>query len=225
MMCERCEDLEEEVRFLKRELGITRSEEAEDRFCVVFGLTPKPAQMLGMLYRRRGAAVTKNAAYDAIYATDADGPGVQNIDVSVAKIRKALPANSVATVWARGYQLTATGLAACDAAVALAGEEIEQLRPIRLIGSKFDGSRGYLPILTALACGPKSTRQLQEVVPEIRSSASAIANSLAHLGLVERLSVTGKSRSTVIIWGITPKGLAKLDKSAARLSLVPEIAA
>ena len=106
------EDLEEEVVWLRSELGLQQAADRASRLTQASDLTPAEAAITVALYGARGRPVIRLALEEAI---DAAGVGLHRdgkhvTDVLVSRIRKKLGADVVATVTARGYRLSAEGL-------------------------------------------------------------------------------------------------------------------
>lgn len=108
-------------------LGWSRDRDREVAFTRAFKLTPMMAGLVSRLYAARGRVLTAEALSDSLsfvpgrldHAGVGDEAGL--IKVMVSKLRKRVGADAVETVWRRGYRLTETGLALCDAALAKFG--------------------------------------------------------------------------------------------------------
>ncbi len=123
-MCARCEELEEEVAYLKGELGeltnTTREYETRKRL----GLKPQECKLLAALYSaRRSGFVAGGYLLDIIEAngkkkTELNDPQ-RSLLVYIHRIRKQLGRDAIENVWGHGYRLTATGVAVYEAALAI----------------------------------------------------------------------------------------------------------
>lgn len=116
--CDRCAELEEEIAFLKSELGEARAGEAGHDARKALGLRPGHMALALRLYRAKGHLVTKWQCEEAIPLKWAAEDRVSKIvDVYICQIRAALGRDAVETVWGQGYRLSAKGLALMAAAV------------------------------------------------------------------------------------------------------------
>lgn len=93
-------------------------------------LTPYEYRLIEALALRAGRVVSKDSLYDVIYGADADGPGLNVIDVYVCKVRRKLGLGTayLRTVWGRGYSLSAEADAEVLARAAM-GEARPRSRP------------------------------------------------------------------------------------------------
>lgn len=114
------QELEEEVSFLKRQLGIEADKDIARKLTEALGVTRYQARLLTVMYVRRGAILTKDALLDAMYAGQADEPFVKIVDVFVSQIRRQIGGGAIRTLWGQGYGLSPEGLDLCSRA--LAGE-------------------------------------------------------------------------------------------------------
>lgn len=109
-MCERCEELEEEVAYLKSELGIREAGERIHLLRAALGVRPAVASFLLRLYDARGKLVTHQQLVDALPAVwcDREDRHEPITRVYCAYARKALGRDGIETVWREGYRLSAT---------------------------------------------------------------------------------------------------------------------
>lgn len=204
-MCDRCQELKDEIAFLRRELGIVRAEDMENRLCLVLGISKTEAAILALLYNRRGATLSKGAIWDVLYAGSDSEPLLKIVDVFICKLRRRLPEDSIATIWGRGYTLTATGLAHVDEAIARPAEAITTAAPLVTKPPKLRGLLATIPMLRRLRQGPCSSYVLMGVVStERRYQVPTMMNGLVRSGRAARLS--GGGPGSRCLWGITEAG-------------------
>lgn len=103
MTCAHCAQLEEEVAFLRSELGQRYAATDVQIIADTFGLTPGVAHVLRQLYGANGHPVTPWQIAEGL-------PGIEDRDpeisrVYICRIRKALGRDAVETVRTRGYRL------------------------------------------------------------------------------------------------------------------------
>ena len=217
MTCARCEDLREEVAFLKRELGLERDADAQVRLRRAFRLSGREASILARLLARKGL-LPKQTLWQSLYEDGDSEAALKIIDVYVSRLRRALPAGSIDTIWGQGYTLTPVGREACAAALR---EPAPPPEPVKLPQApravQFVRARnGYLvSLLTRLREGPGFTPDLATALPAgHRHKAVNILVTMAKDGRVDR--VAGKSRrGGPTCWVITPVGMAYLNAYAA----------
>jgi DNA-binding winged helix-turn-helix (wHTH) protein len=104
MMCARCEELEEEVAYLKSELGLIHDATLVDQIKRALGIRPGPAHLLMALYRASpGRTVSRWHLLESL--PPADRPDDSIVNVYVCKLREALGDDAIVTVWGTGYRL------------------------------------------------------------------------------------------------------------------------
>lgn len=123
----RLQELEEEVSYLRRQLGIEQDIDRVGRLGAALGLTRYEAQVLMILYHRTGSIVSKDTVMNAMYSGE-DEPFIKIVDVYICKVRSRLGKDTILTIWGRGYQLSSVGQDMCRRA--LSGE-LTLTRPTR----------------------------------------------------------------------------------------------
>lgn len=108
--CAHCEELREEIRFLKRERDLQRIQDQVTCLKVHFGLSPAEAHILSVLYAASGR-VLSNVQIDDMTPAPVVGEDRQlkHVDVRICRIRKKLGAAAIQNVWGRGHFLTDIG--------------------------------------------------------------------------------------------------------------------
>lgn len=119
--CPRCEQLEEEVAYLKAELGLVvgsddiqalrgamRDAGSPDRI----GRT-SPASVVMALYRAKGRTLSKYQLMEAIPPRDRaeDDRNEKIVDVWICRARKGIGRDALENIWGKGYRLTPVGMA------------------------------------------------------------------------------------------------------------------
>lgn len=116
MTCAHCEELREEIAYLKSELGLTRDSSLERTLHFTHGLTGKEARFLIALHQVKGRVLNQYQVLDAIGSPD----GVSKLaTVYLCKIRKKLGRTAILTEWGRGFSIGPLGVAAIEHAQAL----------------------------------------------------------------------------------------------------------
>lgn len=110
MMCARCEELEEEVAYLRSELRLSGSEAEIDRLRDFLGPTGSRGLVVGFvmaLHRANGRTLAPWTLLDAMPSPTGNQDRTQELVKSVACFaRKALGRDAIETVWGRGYRLS-----------------------------------------------------------------------------------------------------------------------
>lgn len=103
----------------KSEAQIRASQKQQDRLQLAFRMTPAEAAILGALYVQRGQVARREHLFEALPCYDHadDDRDIKIVDVLLCRLRKKLPAGSIAGLWGAGWYLTPVGLGACDLAV------------------------------------------------------------------------------------------------------------
>lgn len=159
-MCQRCEELEEEVAYLRSELGISiNSGEVGVLRAAIRTLSPgNRAGSVGVsrfvlaLYHVHGRTLSKYQIMEALPPLNGgdDQRDPKIVDVWACAARKALGRDALENVWGRGVRLT-------DIGADLVGRILGHIEPI------------------------PQTQELQDRPPEeLRSMAALIAGLLAH---------------------------------------------
>jgi DNA-binding response OmpR family regulator len=114
--CARCEELEEEVAYLRSEMGLQLSAEKFQRLRGRLRLAPGAINFLLVLYQAKGRMVSKLQALDALPSPvrDRDDRNTQLIGVYASHVRRALGHDAISNGWGRGYAMTPAGLARVD---------------------------------------------------------------------------------------------------------------
>lgn len=116
-MCSRCAELEEEVKFLRRELAMELDLSLTDQLAQAFKLSPQAARVLTTLYQTKGRVVSRLLIYERLYTHERDGdPKI--VDVLLSQVRKRLGHEYIGNVWARGVALTVAGVARVETVLA-----------------------------------------------------------------------------------------------------------
>lgn len=110
--CPRCADLEEEVAFLKSELGIRDDAEELHDLKLSLGLRgTTEASVLRRMFDAGGRVVMKVQLQEAIPARDdVRDRLLKEVDIYVCRLRKRLGAQAIETVYGKGYRLSASGM-------------------------------------------------------------------------------------------------------------------
>lgn len=111
-------DLRYQIECLERERLEARAADLADAYRLAFRLTPSQAVILAALRSRAGRVVSRWALFSALYAGREEPEDGKIMDVFMCAVRKRLPPGSIAASWGEGWALTATGIAAVDAAIA-----------------------------------------------------------------------------------------------------------
>lgn len=207
-MCARCEDLEEEVAWLKSELGIQRSRDAEHRLAAKWGLSDRESQVLFHLVQRKGETASTHAIWEQFYGDGSVDSDSKAIKVFVCYLRRKLPDGWIDTVWGRGFRLTSEALAECLAVIAapqapLAFRPAPRKPAFRVSGSLVE------TVLRRMALSPATYRDIAVVLPVgVRHRASALSAGLVKKGRAQRIAA--KQPGTLSHWVATPEGLEYL---------------
>jgi DNA-binding response OmpR family regulator len=117
-MCSRCEELEEEVAYLKSELGLQADAdliESLRRAMPLGGLASKAhgaAHLVAALYRAHGRTLTRDQLMERLPSRNGrDDRDDKLCAVYVCAARKTLGHDGIQNVWGRGYRLTDAGMA------------------------------------------------------------------------------------------------------------------
>lgn len=111
---ERIAELEEEVAYLRSELGLTHSAGREANFRKSLGITAQESRFLMALYDARGRMLLKTQLEDAI-KRGFDGKAQKVVDVYACRVRKRIGFDAIETVWGSGYRITPKGIAIVEA--------------------------------------------------------------------------------------------------------------
>lgn len=110
--CAHCEELREEIRFLKREIAIDRQQSLVDRLVLHFHISPGEAQILTALYLAKGRVLTSAHLDECAPAVNvpAEDRDMKHVAVRILRLRKRLGSEAINNVWSRGYCLSEIGL-------------------------------------------------------------------------------------------------------------------
>ena len=115
--CEKCADLEEEVRYWKDEAQRNATAETRERIRRALDLTTAEAWLVGTLYAARGSVVRRERIEEDIPGSktweERLDPG-NIICVMVSRIRAALGSDSIRTVRGTGYAASEKLIARID---------------------------------------------------------------------------------------------------------------
>lgn len=120
MPCDRCQELEERVRWLEDELGYRHDAREASVVGETFGLTPMETWFALTLYKARGRPVERgwlldSRPYSKAYRSEC--PTINMLRVYIVKVRKGLGKDAIGTDWGSGYYMTEEGIARIDAAL------------------------------------------------------------------------------------------------------------
>lgn len=116
MTCDRCEELEEEVAYLRRQLHVADDLAQLARFRKGLKVPTGEARVAQVLYLARGNMVTFETFYRALYASPDEEPEEPNriVIVYASRLRRHLPPGAIQSVARAGYILTTAGIAALE---------------------------------------------------------------------------------------------------------------
>ena len=120
MPCDRCEELEERVKWLEGELGLQHSARESSVVGETFGLTPMETWFVLAIYKARGRPVDRNWLLDSrpySKAFRSEYPSINMLRVYITKVRKGVGKDAIGTQWGVGYYMTPEGIAKIDAAL------------------------------------------------------------------------------------------------------------
>lgn len=107
------EELEDEVAFLRSEMGLSSSGTAVQLLRSGFGMDSGSARAVAALYSARGRVLTYFQIAEAM-ASEAEGIK-RLVSVFVCRARGKLGRDAVETAWGVGYRLSPVGIAKIDA--------------------------------------------------------------------------------------------------------------
>lgn len=117
-MCDRCEELEEEVARLKRAMGGLEEDETIGKLRSAYKLDPSQGRLLLLLHRRAGFVHVERIR-EVLYGDRMDGGPSDNIvKVYLARMRNKLGKDAFETLWCGGYRLSDAGRVKVDRALA-----------------------------------------------------------------------------------------------------------
>lgn len=106
-MCARCERLEEEVAYLKSELGLQIDGGQIAATKIAFRVTEQKARILIVLYRARSRMVSNAQLLDSLpprYGEDERSE--KHVHSSISQLRRVVGMAAVETIYAQGYRLS-----------------------------------------------------------------------------------------------------------------------
>ncbi len=117
MTCERCEKLEEQVAYLRSELGEISDAMFLSNIKLGFDLTPGQARLAELLYRANGRIISRHRLSDLLGVE-----GSSNIvSVYLTSLRRQIGADAFAMAWGQGISMTAVGRQRVEA---IQGEQV-----------------------------------------------------------------------------------------------------
>lgn len=116
--CTRCAELEEQVAWLKSELGESSDEALLASLQRRHGLTRTQARVLEVLCAAHGRTVPYRRLAELL-GMDGDGDPADTLKVYAYHLRKKLGSEAVFTVWGTGLVVGPDGVAAFEATKAL----------------------------------------------------------------------------------------------------------
>lgn len=105
---DRIAQLEEEVAYLREELGLSQAATKITAFRGALGLTPYEARMTIALHAAYPRVMSKAALFDAMEGSRSE-VCIKIVDVYICKLRQKLGAGSITTAWGVGYALSEAG--------------------------------------------------------------------------------------------------------------------
>lgn len=109
MTCHHCQDLRDEIAFLKRQLGIQAQQDQISKLATRLRLPPAEAQLLSALYDAKGRVLSVYHLDEVMPAVWSDDRDPKHVAIRVCRVRKKLGGESIKNVWGRGYCLTDLG--------------------------------------------------------------------------------------------------------------------
>lgn len=118
------EELEEEVAYLRGELG-PADDHDRDKLRLTFGTTLAETCLLSALYAANGRPLSYWLLAESFPPTrmNDDRNDVGAVKIWISRIRKKLGADTVRTIYGRGYAITPQGIALVDAALGITTQQ------------------------------------------------------------------------------------------------------
>jgi DNA-binding response OmpR family regulator len=111
MTCAHCEQLEEQVAWLKSELGIQMDSTRHAKITKGLRLQGQTAAMVLVLYQARGRVVSQVAMNDAVPSPlVGEDRGPKFVDVQICRARKVLGKGAIENIFGKGYRLSPSGM-------------------------------------------------------------------------------------------------------------------
>lgn len=118
MTCSHCEELREEIRFLKRERDLQKARDQITCLKMHFSVPPAEAHLLALLYHAHGRVLSAPQIDDMMPApVSGEDRQLKHVDVRVCRLRKKLGGAAIENIWGRGYRLTEIGRLQVDEAL------------------------------------------------------------------------------------------------------------
>lgn len=115
-MCDRCAELEEQVAWLKSELGMRPAVSATYALARALRITPGVAKMLAALHSAKGNFLSTYRLLDVTATPGREDERDPNlVKVGVWRIRQAMGRGAIITCYGKGYQLSDEGMAKVSA--------------------------------------------------------------------------------------------------------------
>lgn len=111
MTCPHCQDLRDEIAFLKRQLGVQAQQDQISTLATRLRLPPAEAQLLSALYDAKGRVLSVYQLDEVMppVSSSADDRDLKHVAIRVCRVRKKLGEESIKNIWGRGYCLTDIG--------------------------------------------------------------------------------------------------------------------
>jgi DNA-binding response OmpR family regulator len=119
------EELEEEVAFLRSELGWSLRETDLELLVAAYPMRKSSARLVMALYRVAPRLLSVWQLDRIVEATQSEDRDPKIINVMIHFARRGMGADAIKNVWGQGYRLTPHGIALVDAAL---GKTPEQQR-------------------------------------------------------------------------------------------------
>jgi DNA-binding response OmpR family regulator len=121
-LTDKLSDARHMISELKRDLSVKVTADTMATLHAHFRMTPGDAWILAALYMARGKVVTSKSLLDEMPGLRPDDRDPKILTVRIAMARKAVGREGIKTSFGVGYALTASGIAACDAAFSKQGK-------------------------------------------------------------------------------------------------------
>lgn len=109
--CARCDVLEEEIAYLRSELGLQTELTMKRGLSRSLGLSPGELSLALALYRAKGRVVTSSFLEEILPDPrgNAGERTLKLVQVYVCRLRRTLGFDAIDTIWGQGYQLMPKG--------------------------------------------------------------------------------------------------------------------
>lgn len=207
--------LRDEIEVLKETFGVA-TQPADDyaRLNARWRLTRKEAQVLGVLFRRRGSVVSKEQIMLALYSDRAgDEPEIKIVDVFTCKLRNKIGEGLIETVWGHGYSLSAEGVRTVGEVLETPLHEIAVAEPVARI--RVNRADVQVNALIRMLRGPVMARDIAEATKGSTHLAHTTMSMLRKAGRAKRVDsrkcADGRYRA---IYTITERGRSYVREHA-----------